>query len=275
MKLLLDAGNTRVKLSWVAQQADARATETVAFGYEQMAALTQWVAALPGWPGRVWGVSVVDEARMARLEAAVAAAAPVAHALPVRWLQARRHAAGVRNDYAAASGLGPDRWAALLGLAWYERRLGADARAPVLLASFGTATTLDALLPLFDDETCDYVFPGGLILPGVALMAHALAQGTARLPETPGQVHSFPTQTRDAIATGVVAAQVGAVWRQWRQLGLHSGRPARRLYVTGGAWPQVETELKQWFDADQIIWLAAPVLDGLACLASCKFDVDH
>ena len=34
MKLLLDAGNTRVKLSWMASGADARADEIAVFGYD-------------------------------------------------------------------------------------------------------------------------------------------------------------------------------------------------------------------------------------------------
>ncbi len=123
------------------------------------------------------------------------------------------------------------------------------------------------MLPTRDDPSCDYVFPGGLILPGVELMARSLAQGTARLPDEPGRLREFPTQTRDAIATGVAAAQVGAVWRQWRQLGRQAGEAPARLYVTGGAWPQVEPEARQWFEAAQIVWLASPVLDGLACLA--------
>ncbi len=265
MKLLLDAGNTRVKLSWMASGADARADEIAVFGYDDLPALTDWVAALPGKPEAAWGASVVDEARMAALEAAASAAA--GQALPMHWLAGRERAAGVRNAYDPAHRLGPDRWAGLLGLAWHERRLAAAERGPVLLASFGTATTLDALLPLADDASCDYAFPGGLILPGVALMARSLAQGTARLPDEPGGLRAFPTQTRDAIATGVAAAQAGAVWRQWRQLGRQaSGAPAR-LYVTGGAWPLVEPELRQWFEPASIVWLAAPALDGLACLA--------
>lgn len=276
MKLLLDAGNTRVKLSWVATGADARVDEVAAFGYDDGVALGSWLAALPEKVSQVWGASVVDQSRMTGLEMALSAALgqPLQGEPVVRWLQGQPQAAGVRNAYAVAQTLGPDRWAALLGLAWHERRQGSP-RAAALLASFGTATTLDALVPLRDDVSCDYVFPGGLILPGVDLMSHALAQGTARLPRAPGHVRDFPVQTSDAIATGVAAAQAGAVWRQWRQLQAQADSPPKRLYVTGGAWPELEPELGQWFETGQMIYLAAPVLDGLACLATQNLDTDH
>jgi type III pantothenate kinase len=260
LTLLLDAGNTRVKLAWLAPGAEARAPGAAAFDYGDMAGLTQWVAGLPGAPRQALGASVVDRARMAQLESAVARAS--SQPLSVQWLSSQPHAARVRNDYAA--GLGADRWAGMLGLAWRERRLNVAQRAPALLASFGTATTVDALLPVADDPRYDYAFAGGVILPGVALMTSSLAAGTARLPDEPGRLQAYPAQTRDAIATGVAAAQIGAVWRQWRELGSQGGH----LYVTGGAWPLLQAEAGRWFDGVAIERLEAPVLDGLASLAA-------
>ncbi len=277
MRLLLDAGNTRVKLSWMSLNAQARAPVVAAFGYDEMAALGAWVAALPERPLEVWAAGVVDSARMVQLEQLLSAAsgAQTAVGLPVHWQQSQTYAAGVRSEYLPSHALGPDRWAGLLGVAWNERRLAGNPLAPVLLASFGTATTVDALLPSEARAADEYVFPGGLILPGVQLMARSLAQGTARLPEEAGVTRNFPAQTRDAIATGVAAAQLGAVWRQWRRIEQSSSRAPARLYVTGGAWPALEAEALQWFEPTQIVWLASPALDGLACLARHKQEAGH
>ena len=59
------------------------------------------------------------------------------------------------------------------------------AHPPFLLASFGTATTIDTVGP-------DNVFAGGLILPGPAMMRNALAHGTANLPVADGASSPIP-----------------------------------------------------------------------------------
>jgi len=307
MKLLADAGNTRLKLSWARTGAILRTDEVAAFDYAHLQAATDWVAALPVAVTQVCGVSVVGEPRRAQIEAALrlgilgqpcraAQAAPPA----VQWLTSTAQAGGVRNDYALPQQLGADRWAALLGVAAHERqRLAAlasqallpqsaapvPALVPVLLASFGTATTLDALLPLADAAypDCDYVFPGGLILPGVDLMRQALSQGTAQLPlasAAPCDPPPFPKHTDQAIACGIAAAQAGALWRQWMRLCKHVDQahhhddhnPPRlspQLYVSGGAWAQLEAQVRQWFATTaSIVYLPAPALDGLATLAA-------
>lgn len=115
---------------------------------------------------------------------------------------------GVRNGYRDPSQLGSDRWAAMLG---------AHALAPgrhLLICSFGTATTIDLLLAQDDDD--DSVFAGGLILPGFDAMRRALARETARLPMAQGEVVDFALATDDAITSGILAAQAGAVVRALR-----------------------------------------------------------
>lgn len=116
---------------------------------------------------------------------------------------------GVRNDYRDKAQLGPDRWAAMLG----ARALltGSD----LLVCSFGTASTID-LLVCEDDATTNASFAGGLILPGIEAMRRALARDTARLPLVQGEVVDFARGTDDAIASGIAAAQTGAVMRALR-----------------------------------------------------------
>jgi len=75
----------------------------------------------------------------------------------------------------------------------------------------GTATTIDSL-----DATGRFL--GGLILPGVELMKTALHQGTARLPLAEGRYADHPDNTGDAIVTGCLDAQIGAIERAYARL---------------------------------------------------------
>jgi type III pantothenate kinase len=75
------------------------------------------------------------------------------------------------------------------------------------VANCGTATTIDAV-------TADGVFLGGMILPGLGLMASSLARNTAQLPQIAqdGKLpDGFADNTDDAILSGILAAQSGAI----------------------------------------------------------------
>src|SRR5699024_10725 len=117
--------------------------------------------------------------------------------------------------------LGADRWLSMIGLAQHSR----DADTPLLLASFGTATTVDTLCPaaladrarlnVHDTQPAGWVYEGGLIFPGPALMRSSLSANTAQLPPARGRITGFPCSTDQAIVSGIAAAQAGAVVRQW------------------------------------------------------------
>ena len=113
------------------------------------------------------------------------------------WVKPKRRECGVTNAYADPARLGPDRWAALIG-AW------SLLRAPCLVVTAGTATTADIL-------EAGGVFSGGVILPGLDLMKRSLAENTARLPLAKGRFAARPRNTADAIETGCLLAQAGAV----------------------------------------------------------------
>ena len=74
-----------------------------------------------------------------------------------------------------------------------------------VVVNAGTAVTVDAL-------TAQGVFLGGLILPGLALMARSLAAGTADLPLQPGRFQPFPVNSVDAIRSGVHCRRSPAPW---------------------------------------------------------------
>ena len=76
----------------------------------------------------------------------------------------------------------------------------------------GTATTIDTL-------DGDGRFLGGLILPGLDLMRRSLARDTAALPLADGQYLAWPRCTDDAITSGCVEAQAGAIERAIAKLG--------------------------------------------------------
>ena len=129
---------------------------------------------------------------------------------------------GVRNLYDNPAQLGADRWAALIG----ARTLHAGA---CLVVCAGTATTVDVL----DDEGN---FQGGLILPGVALMVRALAGNTAQLPLAEGKFAGLPRNTADAIVSGCLHAQAGAIERMFEQVVAYA---EATCLVGGGAAAQL------------------------------------
>lgn len=269
--LLVDAGNTRVKFGWMGPERGRREPGTLALAHEELGGLTEWMASLPAPPAAALGVSVAHAALSRRLDQLLAHT-PAGR---VHWLRSSARAAGVVNRYEQPETLGNDRWVALIGLSRHTRHTA-------MLASFGTATTIDTLSTgegadaRTTAHATERAFEGGMILPGPELMLQSLAKGTAGLPYALGSSTDFPRNTHSAIRTGVAAAQAGAVLRQWRTALRRLGAPAR-LYCTGGGWPLVADEVTAGLLSVQKdlglpeqppVWLDAPVLDGLAVLAS-------
>src|SRR6266571_4182353 len=140
------------------------------------------------------------------------------------WVKAKRHECGVTNGYGRADQLGPDRWAALIG-AW------SILRGPCLVVTAGTATTVDVLRG-------DGRFVGGVILPGLALMKRSLAHHTAGLPLTRGRFSIQPRNTADAIETGCLLAQAGAIERMFAAM-----EPGAACLLAGGAAGRIARHL--------------------------------
>jgi type III pantothenate kinase len=269
--LLVDAGNTRIKFGWIDPGSGRREPTALALHHGALASLPRWLAAMPRQPRMALGVNVAGDAIAAALATLLGE-----RGCAVEWISSSSEAMGVRNGYRDPGQLGPDRWVSLLALARLgaasatsaDQSAGSDAQPPLMLASFGTATTIDTLGP-------DQVFRGGLIFPGPALMRSSLAQGTANLPEADGDTVPYPVHTHQAISTGIAAAQAGAVLRQWLAGLDHYGQPPV-LYSAGGGWPAVKDETAALLARTRerlglapaaIAWLPAPVLDGLALLA--------
>ena len=212
--LLADVGNTRIKLAVVADRgagaAGARRLPLIARRQDLLsrdfrsANLERWLEAAAPGPAVMLMASVHDAAAI-RLEAAVAEVSATRH----RVIRQRRitHAdlpLTVRLDEPHRVGIDRLSGAAAAALVKGEHRAA-------ILVDCGTATTIDMLSPAGD-------FLGGAILPGPALMARALAEGTSRLPDVAALDHGLPPampgrNTQAAIAAGIGWGIRGAVAR--------------------------------------------------------------
>ena len=218
MMLLIDAGNTRVK--WALAAGGAAPGAWSATGAVTHAGLD---ASASDWTGaaRVLVSNVAGPALAERIAALLPANAQV------EWFASTPQRAGVANGYRDPARLGCDRFAAAIG---------ARALAPgqdLIVATCGTATTVDAV-------RADGHFIGGMILPGLALMAASLARNTAQLPQVDAGALPplFGDNTQDAILSGLLSAQAGAIERAVAGLG------GAFCIVSGGAGTHIAPALK-------------------------------
>ncbi|MDR3096955.1 MAG: type III pantothenate kinase [Paraburkholderia sp.] len=274
--LLIDAGNSRIKWALVANDGsrlhagasnhhDAPGNATAAAATRDFA---DW-SALP-MPGSAWISNVAGAAVAQRIDAALDAHWP---GLARTVIRAAREQCGVTNSYATPDALGSDRWAGMIG----ARAAFPDE--PLLIATFGTATTLEAL-------RADGTFVGGLIAPGWTLMMRSLGEHTAQLPvldahnargligaaqgepnagapaaSPAGSGPLFATDTKRSISAGCALAQAGLIERAWADLRDAWKMPVR-LVVSGGAAAEVTAALKVPHTRHDAL-----VLAGLALIA--------
>ncbi|MFM0732531.1 type III pantothenate kinase [Paraburkholderia sediminicola] len=256
--LLIDAGNSRIK--WALVQPDGT---QIAAG-----ALAHGGADQPDWsklptPAGAWLSNVAGESVAARIAALLDARWPQ---LPLTTIRACAQQCGVTNSYTTPHALGSDRWAGLIGA--YAAFPGQN----LLIATFGTATTLEAL-------RADGCFVGGLIAPGWTLMMRSLGEHTAQLPTLDANAarglldagatsdrdrHGpfFATDTPHSLSAGCTLAQAGLIERMWRDLQDEWQVPVR-LVVSGGAVDEVTSALKVPHTRHDSL-----VLSGLALIAA-------
>jgi type III pantothenate kinase len=212
--LVVDVGNSRIK--WGRCLGD------------QISAITSLSADPAEWVDRckIWGI-----ARGARW--AVSGVDPLSREALIEWIETRGDQV-TRLDSSEQLPLRvllaePDR----VGIDRLLNAVAARHRCPLgksaIIVDAGSAVTVDWL-----DETG--AFAGGVIFPGVRLMAKALHEYTALLPLVTLGGDSPPTpgkSTLAAIQAGIHSAVVGGVKQAIRKLDLrpHVGS---ELFVTGG-----------------------------------------
>lgn len=225
MLLLIDAGNTRVK--WALVPNRERGSEALGrWAASGMAEHAQVRELADVWRDRdivrVLISNVAGQAMRDALEQALLGALGM-QPVPLEWFASVRELAGIRNRYRNPAQLGCDRFASAIGAhALFPGR-------PLLVATCGTATTVDAV-------SADGIFLGGMILPGLGLMAGSLARNTAQLPQVAQDIdvaEPFADHTDAAIASGCIAAQVGAIERAAAAHARRHGEP--QCILSGGA----------------------------------------
>lgn len=276
--LLIDAGNSRIKWEFRAHHTAPPVRNTLPT--EWLQAQDVVVEASPTAELLRMGPAVDREAgRLATLRAwqtltspksiwiSNVAGADVASSLSawlstqwpcveVHTIQAMAAQCGVTNHYLTPERLGSDRWAGMIGA-----RAAYPSEA-LLIATLGTATTLDAM-------NADGHFVGGLIAPGWSLMMRALGEHTAQLPvlsleDALSKTHPTPfaQATPDAIAQGCKLAQVGLITQAWQQWQHTLGTPVRCV-LAGGAATEIGPGLAIPHTRNDHL-----VLDGLAHIAT-------
>lgn len=219
MLLLIDAGNTRVK--WALARRGAALGDWSASGAVAHADLNHLPAS--------WRHVTIERALVAnvagqRLRDQLQLMIPTT---AIDWFASSASMDGMRNRYRNPAQLGCDRFAAALGARALE-----PGRA-ILVATCGTATTIDAVSAAGE-------FLGGMILPGLGLMAASLARNTAQLPQVDAAralPDGFADNTDDAILSGCLAAQAGAIERAFARHG------AATCIISGGAAPFIAPQL--------------------------------
>jgi type III pantothenate kinase len=266
--LLIDAGNSRIK--WALVDANGTPLRSGVFAHAPLPpdAAERPLPAPdePGWPslpvpGSAWISNVAGDAVAARLASLIDTHWP--H-LPRTTIRAAARQCGVTNGYPEPTRLGSDRWAGLIGAR------AAFPGEPVLIATLGTATTLEAL-------RADGTFTGGLIAPGWSLMMHSLGEHTAQLPRLSatsarcllGKTQKWDelawfatTDTQRSLSAGCLLAQTGLIERAWRELSDAWQTPVR-LVLGGGAANEVAGALKVPHTRHDGL-----VLSGLALIAA-------
>ena len=267
MTLLLDLGNTRLKAAWL-RDGELRDSARFAMSDERLEQdFIEWLQAPRGvrdssttWhrPRPARGEPVVSDATTLHAPHAwLAAVAPddaiarVTTLLATQGIEARRvttqsHALGIRIAYPDPARFGVDRFLNLI--AAHGRFDG-----PVLIASLGTALTVDALL-------ADGTHLGGFIAAPPDASRAALVARAPRLDVARGDVAWFATNTEDAVESGTTLAAVALIERALHELERRAGAPAT-LLLTGGGAPAIGPFLTAHHAVEDL------VLHGLAAWA--------
>lgn len=241
MRLLLDAGNTRIKWqlrdgSNVLQQG---AGELEALRLFEGMTDAQWQAVDAVAVSTVRSESARDD-----LSRVLGQYSPV----PVRFFWTRPRFGPVTCAYNDPATMGADRWHALIG-AW-ERVQGG-----CVVVDAGSAVTLDWL----DDQGRHL---GGYILPGRAMMLKSLRQSTARVVFEPGE-NLAATSPGQSTAECVFHGVNWLIQALARQLDNDAGGP---VLVTGGDGALIMKALADGVGGSRNAAYLCPdlVLDGLA-----------
>lgn len=231
MLLLVDAGNTRIK--WAVLDPAAPAALGVWLKQGSVSYL-DFAQLQPMWAAYPIRRAIISNVAGAVVQTQLSAA--IGSQVELEWFAAQSSRAGLTNHYQNPQQLGSDRFASAIG---------AHALCPeqnLIVATCGTATTIDAVTAQGD-------FIGGMIAPGLQLMAQSLAVNTAQLPHVQDAVSvatHFANSTEAAIWSGCLACQVGAIEHAVHNFSLFTQSEPAGLplcLLSGGAAPYLTSSL--------------------------------
>lgn len=213
--LLVDIGNSRIKAG-VSRNGLIRSLKPCE--WRKVHANEAWTSVLGGLyrPNRVLVSNVAGNA----IATALTAWLKERWQLSPEFVHVRREIAGVRTRYDRPAQLGVDRW--LAAIAGFHL-----AKGPACVIDAGTALTVDVV-------TGKGEHVGGMIAPGLGLMARSLTQGTAQLSlDQVEAIDDFATNTAGAISLGcreAIAGIIARVAERWRS----DLKETPTWFVTGG-----------------------------------------
>jgi type III pantothenate kinase len=214
MWLLIDAGNTRIKCL-VADDPGPKAEVDFASS-DYATEMNSWLMDMKG-VGRIIVSSVIGKDFEDWLIQQCRGLGLVVPEFP----NAAKMNLGVSHAYEDPSQFGVDRY---LAMAAAYKLVGGG----VLVVDCGTAVTVDAV-----DEKGRY--QGGVIMPGIEMMKHALMQKTKGIGETNAEgIDVFSHSTSAGVASGALLAVVGGIREVLeRQSGLMNAET--QCLITGGS----------------------------------------
>lgn len=243
--LLLDVGNSRLKWG-VLDNGSISRTGHISHDSMRQHGLAALTSKLPRQVDTVFASNVAGASYATRLSGVIS----MHCGCDMRFARTEKQACGVTNSYRQPRRMGVDRWVAMIG-AWSE------CEAAIVIVDAGTAVTIDAI----DD---DGQHLGGQILPGIALMADALATGTSDIPSVGQRVSKaasgldmFANNTARAVEQGIMNAVVGAIERAAWAVEEHGSDPT--IVLTGGDASRILRSIE-----DEVLHRPHLVLHGLA-----------
>ncbi len=254
--LLVDAGNTRLK--WAVKEIDADSgsnPDELAVGRSCQYSITTLQEQLQ----TIWAeLPPIDKVLLASV-----ANVQIEHNIRqfitdytgagVQVLNSQPSGGGIQNAYHHHGQLGVDRWLAMRG-GWKRR----PAAVPLWVVDCGTAITID-----YVDCTGQHL--GGLILPGLGMMARQLSQDASQLDYGQGglevmqenEVAELARDTATAIRVGVMTSIVATIERVIARYPDSGFR-----VITGGDGERIHPLLSgDWHNYPHL------VLEGLAAVA--------
>ncbi|MEX1220932.1 MAG: type III pantothenate kinase [Idiomarina sp.] len=222
MKLLIDAGNTRIKIANLDNEGRLEPVFTGSF--EE---LTNWK---PGADiDHAWLSSVSDDAKSSALIDYFAS-----HQIKVTVVATEADAFGVTNAYAEHSTLGVDRWLGLIAAHMEQPK-------NTVIIDAGTAITVDWL-------AADGTHLGGWIIPGVELMVTAITSRSRRVfvnDTAYGRANHLGSSTPEGLQDGCVNAFVGIIKQALSVTETELDWSDYRLLLTGGSYPLLPADIKR------------------------------